>query len=319
MTRIPLGAALLCAMAPAQSFTLSQPVGGDTFGQRSVGQSFTPGVGVVPATALPILELSAVTFYAGSAGARAPSATTYCNVYDGDPNSGGSFVASSANSLDTNGLAYQTPLVWTFGGETLQSSIEYWAVMSSTNVAGSLDVEVSLDGEPRGTPNRYPAGSAIVGGLMPSPGSRDLRFDVALRGPAGSFTAGMGGCAGSAGTLALIASGVPRWGRVFQLNVGNIAPGALAFAVFGLSDTSWNGTPLPVSLASLVPGSNPACLVEVRPDDPFALTPIGSAAILLTVLPNTPSLVGTRFFVQGVQFEAAGVSVSAKAVGVVGS
>lgn len=308
----------LCGWATAQTFSITQGVGGDSFGPRSVGQTFTPGVGIVPTTSVPILELTRVRFFAGNAGARMPSATTYLNIYDGDPNAGGAFVASSTNSLDTNGLTYQAPLIWTFGSVTLQASTEYWAVMSSTGTAGSLDVEVSLDGEPRGAPNRYVGGSGIVGGVVPSPGSRDLFFDVTLQGSSGSFVVGAGGCPGSAGTLALSAPLAPRRGRVFQLDVANVGANALAFAVFGLSDTAWNGTPLPVALSAVVPGANPACLLEVSPDDPFPLTVVGSAGTVVLQLPTTPSIVGTEFFVQAAQFDTAGLSVSAKAAGVVG-
>lgn len=323
MNHLSLSVLLICGAAAAQTFTITQSAGGDNFGARSTGQTFTPGIGVMPATTLPALPLTQITLYAGNSGANAPSATTYLNLYDGDPNAGGAFVGSSTNSLDTNGLTFRSPLVWDFPQIPLLTSIEYWAVMSSTNTAGTLDVAASLETEPRNGPpgpNIYTGGAGLIANIVPHPNSVDAKFDITfLIGVPGSFIPGMGGCAGSGGIMQLSSPGVPRLGQGFQVDVANIGAGAIAFGVLGFSDTTWNGAPLPVPLGGIVPGANPMCLIEISPDDAIPLAVSGSTASLVLPMPSAAGLAGFPFFLQAAQFELSGLSLSAKASAILGN
>jgi len=319
---IPAGL-LLCAAAAAQAFTISQPVGGDNFGARSTGQTFTPGVGVSPATSLPALPLTGITLYAGNSGAASPSAQTYLNIYDGDPNAGGSFVASSTNALDTNGLTFHTPLAWTFAGVPLLTTTEYWAIMSSTNAAGGLDVEVSLETEPRNGPpgpNIYTGGAGLTGNIVQHQNSVDTRFGIDFFvGVAGSFQISGTGCPSSAGLATMSAQGVPQLGQPFQVDFANLSPNGVAFAVLGFSDTTWNGLPLPVALSSIVPGAAAACQIYISPDDAISLNRTGTTATLTLPMPSGASQAGFPFFLQPAQFDPAGLSVGDKASAILGN
>lgn len=56
------------------------------------------------------------------------------------------------------------------------------------------------------------------------------------------------GCAGASGTVSLIANGTFSTGSTVDFVSDNHAANAIGVAVFGLSDQSWSGVPLPLSL-----------------------------------------------------------------------
>ena len=326
MQKIQLSlAALLLTATPAlaQQYLISQPVGGDNFGARATGQTFTPSIGIAPDPGMPAtIPLTRITLYAGNSGAAAPSTTTFLNLYDGDPNAGGNFVASSTNSLDTNGLTFRTPLVWTFAQPALNYNTEYWAVMSSTGTAGGLDIAVSLETEPRNGPpgpDIYTGGTGLIAGYAPHPASQDTRFEVEFFvGVRGSFGVSGRGCPSSAGDGVLGAQSFPRVGQPWQVDVTNAAPAGIPFLVIGVSDSFWNGGPLPISLNLLLPFAAPSCQIEVSVDLAAPMIP-GTTAALSLPIPGDVNLAGSRFYVQAYQLEAATISVTGKGTAVIGT
>ena len=67
----------------------------------------------------------------------------------------------------------------------------------------------------------------------------------------GSFTTVGSGCAGSAGTPYLFSPETPYVGESLPLIVADVPVSAPCLLALGTSDTSWNGVPLPASLAPL--------------------------------------------------------------------
>jgi hypothetical protein len=319
-----LFATLLASSATAQQFSITQSFGNDTFGGRSRGQTFTPGIDVSPPlgaqTALP---LTRVTLYRGNAAPAAASATTFLNIYDGDPNAGGNFLGSSLQSVDTRSLTFRTPMVWDFDQLPLLVSVEYWAVMSSTDTPGNLDVEVSLETEPRNSPpgpNIYTGGTGLIANMAPHPNSVDAKFILEFfDGPLAVFRTSGSGCTGSGAEPTLSAAAPPRFGQTLQVDVGSLVPGSAAFLFLGLSDTSWNGPSLPVPVSLFFPYADPSCQILVSPDLPLPGVRTGSVSTSSVPIPTTPSLGGAQFYLQAWQFEPTTVSVSAKALARIGN
>jgi hypothetical protein len=112
---------------------------------------------------------------------------------------------------------------------------------------------------------------------------------------------------------AISASGTPVIGGSYTVDVAYAAPNALAAAMTGFSNSSWNGTPLPLSLTGL---GAAGCSLLVSPSAVVgaAADPNGSASYSLSV-PNTPGLIGTQLYHQWVVFDAGanqlGVATSA--------
>jgi hypothetical protein len=144
-------------------FTIDQPVATGSFGGAARGQTFTT---------VDTSTLTAFNLYYGTGGG-AGHATTYLNIYDGDPDpegSGANFVGSSTNAIDTTVLMEPgSVLNWTFDDLALDDNTKYWAVMSSTNVDGNVDVGLSFEQ----TTNVYAGGAGIIGSFAEQ---GDLRF-----------------------------------------------------------------------------------------------------------------------------------------------
>lgn len=323
MMRNTLLALCLAASAGAQSFSIDQPIGTDTFGARSGGQIFTPGVGVTPSPGtLLALPLTRFTLYFGNMGAMTPSTTTFLNIYDGNPNSGGVFVGSSINSIDTTpaaGLTFHAPLVWDFAALPLGLTTQYWAILSSTNVAGNVPLEVSLETAPRLGPDVYLGGVGIVGNLAQQANGVDCKFRIDFQnGTLASFATSGSGCPSSVGLANLTAPLLPVIGQTLQVDIGNVSSVGLSLMVIGLSDTSWNGLPLPVQISLFLP-ADPSCLLTVSVDVLAGPLPVtaGVATMTLTI-PNDPLLSGVPIYVQGAQFEVGGTSLTEKGTAIIG-
>lgn len=326
-TRFALAAAtgFLLAAPLAAQFTISQPGGNDNFGGRSRGQTFTVSVGLNPsagtATSLPLTQ---ITLYVGNSGGVATSPTTYLNIYDGDPNNGGSFVGSSTNTIDTTQFAqansgvFRTPMVWDFPSVQLDLVTEYWGVMSSTNAAGSLDVELSLETFDRNNPNPYAGGSGLIAGIAPHPAMNDCRFEIVFDTGA-RFSVSGSGCAASAGEAVLSAPGLPGIGQSFDVELSNLTTGSVPALIFGFNDQFWVSFPLPLDLSTLFPFAVSGCNLLVSADSVLPMIPTGAttASLPLTV-PANPALVGVPFFVQGLQFEGGSLTVTAKGSAIIG-
>ncbi|MEO0481141.1 MAG: hypothetical protein AAF196_16850 [Planctomycetota bacterium] len=298
----------------AQPFTIDQPVGNDTFGSRSTGQSFTPGVGVAPVlSGQTMLPLSEMTIYHGNSGSATPSAATWLNIYDGDPAAGGVFLASSNNTVDTIALTFRTPMTWTFDAVPLNVSTQYRAIFSSTDVAGNLDLEVTLETEPRNGPpgpDSYPGGSGLIANIAPHPNSVDSRFQIVF--DTAGFRLTGDGCPGSAGNPLLSATLLPRIGQGFPLAVNNLSPGAAPFLIVGFFDSIWLGLPLPVALDTVIPFTDPSCTVRASVDVVLPLAVAGTSGTTTITVPNRPILVGQELFLQGWQLEPGLFSLTAK-------
>lgn len=133
---------------------------------------------------------------------------------------------------------------------------------------------------------------------------------VSTNAPPASVTPYGNGCAGPAGVPSLQASGtsVPRLGHELVLTLGNLPPSPLnlPFGVLGLSDTTWNGQPLPMALD---PFGFPGCVALLAPSPPTVLGNIGGTATWTLAVPPAAELLGFTFFAQ------AGVSVPGFNVG----
>lgn len=79
-----------------------------------------------------------------------------------------------------------------------------------------------------------------------------------LRTPAGAFTPyGTATCAGSNGVPTISATGTPRIGGNWSVDLASAAPSAAATLLTGLSAADWHGVPLPISLQTI--GAGPGC------------------------------------------------------------
>ncbi len=120
------------------------------------------------------------------------------------------------------------------------------------------------------------------------------------------------GCTGGMGVpeLRTQADSKPWFGDNFGLVVDNMASGASAVVLLGLSNTTWGNTPLPVDLG-LVGAAG--CDLLVEPSAVIALAGPGPSVSL--TIPRAPVLLGVQFFTQGLVFDpgapnAAGLAVS---------
>jgi hypothetical protein len=119
-------------------------------------------------------------------------------------------------------------------------------------------------------------------------------FRFPLPGAATSYGAG---CAGSNGTPFLFVPETPLVGSQVPVLVANLPPAAIALLVLGLSDTSWQGTPLPLNLGVL---GAPACSLLASAD---FVTPVvnfqGTAYLSLALPPTLVPSPSPLLFVQG--------------------
>lgn len=123
------------------------------------------------------------------------------------------------------------------------------------------------------------------------------------------------GCAGPNGVpqLDIAVGSTPRIGATLQLALSNLPQLIFnpAFGLLGFNATSWNGQPLPVSLAAF---GMPGCQAWVEPTVTHVLPTLMGTAAWHLVLPMNQNFVGLEFFVQGAVLapgsNAAGVVVS---------
>jgi len=118
------------------------------------------------------------------------------------------------------------------------------------------------------------------------------------------------GCADSSNVrLRMLASGSSAVGSTtLQLGV-QAGPALPSVLLFGASNRTWNGIPLPLDLAVL---GAPGCLVYTSAD---VTTPTFTSGMLLPIpVPNLPLLIGRSLFAQGIA-----VDLAANRLGVVTS
>ncbi len=111
------------------------------------------------------------------------------------------------------------------------------------------------------------------------------------------------GCAGAAGTLQLAESS-PAWlGATHRTAVANCDPAGFQLGLIGLSNTAWNGLPLPFPLAAAVATTSPSCLLLVSPDISNLLTAVAGVAEMALPIPNDVALAGFVVHEQVLQFD----------------
>lgn len=110
-------------------------------------------------------------------------------------------------------------------------------------------------------------------------------------------------CAGAFGSVQLAVQGPYVVGATMLLRSTNHAPNTPGVLVLGLSDTTWLGLPLPLSLDGPLGTSN--CWLNVSGDATLAGLSSASAPSTLdfTIVPS-PAFAGVRFYAQHVGLEA---------------
>ena len=279
----PTAHALQFSSAHALYYSIDQDSGLDTFGDKSTGQSFTPGIGLTPLLGVTKLALTEIKFFHGNYPASAPSITTFLNIYDGNPTSGGVFLGSSSNSIDTTGgLGFHSPMVWTFASLGLDYTTEYFAVMSSSSAAGGLNVAVSLETHDRNiSPSLYGGGAGLIANIAPHPSSVDAKFNIRLEtdssGPLQAPPVWLDegqALPGHNGPPTLTGEGTLLPQSPLTLELSNALPKSTTFLVVGVSSA-----PTPFFGGTLVP--TPDLVL------PLPTTSSGTAS-LTTTWPNTP-------------------------------
>ena len=115
-------------------------------------------------------------------------------------------------------------------------------------------------------------------------------------GPAGHYEVFGAGCSGSAGTPRLGWFGMPMAGTTFDVLLDRAPASGIALLAIGDSDTTFNGLPLPLNLASL---GAPACSLLTSVTATFATpTDVTGQAGLTLAIPANPALAGFLFWNQ---------------------
>jgi hypothetical protein len=182
--RLALVAAAVAAPAVHAQYTIEQTLDGG-YNPWIKGQSFTPGVGVSPDPGgAPTLDLTSITLFRNAGAWSGPTSDFHLNVYDGDPVGGsGALVGSSLGTVDVSLYGSKAPMTWEFAHLTLDTTQEYWALLSSTAGSGGLDVYCGM--RESGSSDPY-AGGTSVAGISGDPGGYhakptiDLAFAIEL-------------------------------------------------------------------------------------------------------------------------------------------
>ncbi len=122
------------------------------------------------------------------------------------------------------------------------------------------------------------------------------------------------GCGGASGVPSLSLTGIPEIGRTVTVQVGGLHPTAATFGAFliGFSNASWNGNPLPLSLAGF---GMTGCTLHVRPDITNSTAIFFGTAVMPVAIPNTTAYVGTNVYFQHLALD----STATNSVGAVAS
>lgn len=117
------------------------------------------------------------------------------------------------------------------------------------------------------------------------------------------------GCSASSGIAPRIAAtGVPTIGSTFSINLSKATPAVQALFFFGISNTTWSGIPLPLSLAIV---GMPNCSLNVSGEIIVPLLTIGGGqgggiSSVTFVIPSNPFLIGVSVFAQWFVMNTAG-------------
>ncbi len=146
------------------------------------------------------------------------------------------------------------------------------------------------------------AGCTATGGFNYGTGFGTTAYMQALQGVQATYVAGtLGtfgvGCGSASGTPQLSLSGPPDLGATVNATVTQTDPAQNLFGLLmvGVSDTTWNGSPLPIDLGLV---GIPGCWLCVAADLQFSLsTNFGSATLPLSI-PNQAAFLGASFYLQ---------------------
>ncbi|MGE3174885.1 MAG: Kelch repeat-containing protein [Planctomycetota bacterium] len=121
--------------------------------------------------------------------------------------------------------------------------------------------------------------------------------------PAASFETVGSGCPGAGGEPQLLADGPPWLGDLMTLSVAPVTSGSFVLLLTGFSASTFQGVPLPYSLA---PHGFPGCALHAGPELVFAYFPQTDPLEIPLQIPAAPYLVGQLFRQQALAFEAGG-------------
>ncbi len=217
--------------------------------------------------------------------AQAPSARTFLAMTQ-DPGRGrlmlfgGTDLGALNNFSDT----------WEWNGTN-------WNLVTTAANPGGHDSHAQVFDAARGR-------HVLFGGLDAVVLNTDQTWEYGSGSPAAYTTFGTG-CAGSAGVPALapVAGSSPRINQTLQVRVTNL-PAALSliYMAVGLSDSNWNGLPLPVGLG---PFGLTNCTGYVSVDVGVIVFGAGGACTWNLPLPNNTNLLGMVFFNQAISIDPA--------------
>lgn len=125
--------------------------------------------------------------------------------------------------------------------------------------------------------------------------------------PDGVTTIGIG-CPDATGRVPRIGcTYVPSRGQAFRINLSRTHPGRAAVLALGLSETNWNGVPLPLDLTAY---GLPFCLLLTSVDATVFTVTAGPAsngrAFVPMTIPSDPALAGATFHAQWLALEPPG-------------
>ena len=152
------------------------------------------------------------------------------------------------------------------------------------------------------------AGCTATGGFNYGTGFGATAYMQALQGVQAAFVAGtLGafgtGCGGASGTPQLALSGLPDLGATVNATITQTDPLQNLFGVLmvGVSDTTWNGAPLPLDLGLV---GIPGCSLRVAADLQFSLSTNFGSATLPLAIPNQAPFLGASFYLQHFALDA---------------
>ena len=123
-----------------------------------------------------------------------------------------------------------------------------------------------------------------------------------------SFTRFGSGCMGANAVPQLTVQGLPWLGESFTFAATPSAPTAASLVAFGISNTLFNGLPLPFDLGFF---GSPGCSLLIGP-----LTLLPSAGPIALPLPTDPALAGLSVYLQALSVEVSGGLFTSEGVAV---
>ena len=184
-----------------------------------------------------------------------------------------------ASYLPASGYTLTAPLLHMAGGKTYR--FQHWRSRPTPIVAWTT----------------HPAGQLTLSASAIGPHD-DTAQAVYREHVTGSSLSYGRGCLGSNGLVPVhSATPIPEIGRAVSYDVRDVFGTAVGTLFLGFSKTTWNGTPLPLSLGFI--GSNPTCqvLAPGAVTFPVSIGPQGTASVGLS-FPNNQALLGLQLDTQ---------------------